>query len=602
MDTNHKIRFFLSAILALLLLGSSALAAEIEAPPAHAVVFLLDASNSMNGNDRERLAKDSIAQLIYSLPSNYSVGFAAYNTEVVSEIPLQNSDNREAIMTAAGGVRYTGYTNAGAGLAKALEQLEQSGAAQKTVVILSDGEIVMQNDAATAESSAQFRSAVSSAQDQGISIHVIGLGADMADNANTIFSASEATGGAKYHAPKASDIQSAIDSILMDQLQVKKTTAATVDTDGGLENLEITIPSSNAAKVRVLFTSSSPIQNLRADFNAGDVRQFDGVHYTLLELHHPTAEQIHVSFQGQVGSRVRVDVITEYALTAKVETAYTDTEPDDPQAAAYDRTAEISIAFFDAENPARRVLEDAAFQGLSTPLSVNGKAVEGSLQNGSISFLRSVTEEEDLSVQIDLSRLETNLFLEQPIQIQLEAPPLLPPPPDYRPYLIAGAAMLLALILGLILWIRARRKHRPQPIPEPAPPPASKFHYTGRLSIYITRTRSGYDIPPLTYNLFRLPGSKVLSLQEILDSCNVEEQFEGADQIYFKAGADRCLVLTNDSDCTLMQNREILMKNRSYQIIMGSKVDITFEDEFSELALQYKEGKPSDASLSAQAR
>ena len=39
-----------------------------------AVVFTLDASNSMNGNDRNRLAIDSIAQLIYSLPSNYSVG------------------------------------------------------------------------------------------------------------------------------------------------------------------------------------------------------------------------------------------------------------------------------------------------------------------------------------------------------------------------------------------------------------------------------------------------------------------------------------------------------------------------------------------------
>ena len=38
----------------------------------------------MNTNDRERLAKDSIAQLIYSLPSNYYVGFAAYNTSVVS--------------------------------------------------------------------------------------------------------------------------------------------------------------------------------------------------------------------------------------------------------------------------------------------------------------------------------------------------------------------------------------------------------------------------------------------------------------------------------------------------------------------------------------
>ena len=49
-----------------------------------AVVFALDASNSMNSNDRSRLAIDSIAQLIYSLPSNYSVGVVAYNTDIVA--------------------------------------------------------------------------------------------------------------------------------------------------------------------------------------------------------------------------------------------------------------------------------------------------------------------------------------------------------------------------------------------------------------------------------------------------------------------------------------------------------------------------------------
>ena len=51
-----------------------------------------------------------------------------------------------------------------------------------------------------------------------------------------------------------------------------------------------------------------------------------------------------------------------------------------------------------------------------------------------------------------------------------------------------------------------------------------------------------------------------------------------------------------------MQNREILIKNRSYQIELNSKVDITFEDEISELALQYKDVKPSGTRLLAGAR
>lgn len=89
-----------------------------------AVVFLLDASNSMNANDREGLAKDSVAQLIYSLPSNYEVGFAAYNTEVSASIGLRDSGAREAVVDVVNAVTYTGYTNAGAGLTSALALLD----------------------------------------------------------------------------------------------------------------------------------------------------------------------------------------------------------------------------------------------------------------------------------------------------------------------------------------------------------------------------------------------------------------------------------------------------------------------------------------------
>ena len=311
----------------------------------NAVVFLLDSSNSMNSNDRNRLAKDSIAQLIYSLPSNYLVGFVAYNTDVVAAVPLQGSDQRQNVMTTVNNVKYIGYTNAGAGLAKALEVLETNSGGKKTVVILSDGEIIMQNDSATAQSSAQFQTAMDIAKNRGIQIHVIGLGPNVADNANTIFSAAEFTSGAKYHAPKATDIQNAIDAILLDQLGIKKTTVATVDTDGGLEELNITIPSHDSAKVRILFTSNIPIRNLNADFNAGSVRQFNGTHYTLIELEHPTAEQIHVKFQGQEGGRVKVDMITEYALKAKVDSRYIDTDPKNQDATHYNRIAQNHINF-----------------------------------------------------------------------------------------------------------------------------------------------------------------------------------------------------------------------------------------------------------------
>ena len=48
------------------------------------------------------------------------------------------------------------------------------------------------------------------------------------------------------------------------------------------------------------------------------------------------------------------------------------------------------------------------------------------------------------------------------------------------------------------------------------------------------------------------------------------------------------MILTNNSDCSIIKNREMLMKNRSYELTLDSKLDITFEDEITEITLQYK--------------
>ena len=572
-------------------------ATTIDIPPtaSKAIVFLLDASNSMNSNDRERLAKDSIAQLIYSLPSNYMVGFVAYHTDVASSVEMVDNSGRDSVMEAANSVRYTGYTNAGAGLTRAVELLSTVDATEKTVVMLSDGEIIMANDEATIQSTNQFQTAVSQAGEKGISIHVIGLGSEMENRSNTIFSASEQTNGRNYHAPKAEDIQSAVDSILLEQLHIKKTTAAIVDTGGGIEELDITIPTKNATNARMLFISDSPIQNLKADFNAANVRQVSGTHYTLLELSHPSSEKIHVSFQENAGSQVKVDVITEYYITMNPQVTYEDMEPVEEDATHYERTAQIDISFCDTENPERQVLMDSLFEGKSLSGTIDGQAWSGPLKSGIVSIVpqHHIEKNQTLDIVVDFRNLETNVIVQQPLTVALEGAPELPVS-DYRPMVIGVGMGILLVVLLLIYLVVEHKRRKPRIISDPPLPEPSKYDYTGRLNIYITQTKSGRDVPPLTYNLFRIPGGKVLSLQEILDGCDVSEPMEGAGRIYLKAGAGRCLVLSNESDCTIMQNREILLKGRSYLIGLDSKVDITFEDEMTEMVLQYREVRPNE--------
>ena len=225
------------------------------------------------------------------------------------------------------------------------------------------------------------------------------------------------------------------------------------------------------------------------------------------------------------GSQVKVDVITEYHIILTPGIVYEDTEPADEDAVSYDRTAQISVAFYDAENPERQVLTDSVFEGRSLTGTVDGQAWSGAIRAGSVALppQEEVSSDKTKAIYISFDNLDTNIIAQQTVLVPLEGAPPLPEPPDYRPVIIGVSLFVLLLILGAVYAVVSRRRKRPRSIPDPPPPAPSKYSYTGRLNLYITRTKSGRDVPPLTYNLFRIPGGKILTLQEILDGCNVSE-------------------------------------------------------------------------------
>lgn len=389
-----------------------------------------------------------------------------------------------------------------------------------------------------------------------------------------------------------------VDDLLLHQLSVKKSSAALLEAEGELETVSIELPAHNPFKVRILLTGEGGFQNVKAEFHAGASRWYSGLRYALLELETPVSSTADISFQSQAGHQVRIDVFTEYVLETQTQVAYTDSKPNDPDADFYARMAALSIVFHEPGNPAQQRLTDSLFQGEQIPVFVNGEALAAHMEDGVLRIRREVTEDETLSIHLDLSHLNANLFLAQPLRLSLEGPPPLPGT-DLRPWIITGILCLLALLFLILMLLTRRRR-----MGESAAPPlqeypqqraeTGKYSFSGRLNLYVTRTRSGRDIAPLTYNLFPLPGGKCLTLREVLDSCGVDEPFEGADQILFQAGGARSLLLTNNSNCTLLQNREIMMKGRSYQFLLNTKIDITFEDEQTELVLQYREVKPSE--------
>lgn len=562
-----------------------------------AIVFLLDTSGSMKTNDSERLAIDSMIQMIYTLPTDYRVGFVAYNSEITMEQMPVSNERRNEIMEMTEELKYAGYSNAGEGLKKAVEFLSNDSAEEKYIVLLSDGEILMDSDSVTQESKEKYQNAINDARERGIVIHVIGLGDEMEDMNNAIFQAAEDTNGRTYYTPQALDIQNAIDSILAEELAVRQSTIAIIDASGELETISAELPYIYADKVRILLTSTAPIHNLNTNFQADSAKQINGERYSLIEMNEPYGTKVDLSFRGTKDSRVRITVIPEYRVMPKVEVVYKDEVPPLEDSLFYNRTAELTYTFYDLDNNDIQLWTDDYFEHKKLAVTVKETTEALTMKNGKWSMTYPVLNTETLETLIDYSKLPVNVIGINSIEISLEEPPLLPipePEPEPEPpYALVITAILAVLLLVIITILIVKSRKKPSVQEEDKPEPSS-YSYAGKLNIYITQTQSGYDIPPLSFNLFRLPAGKVISLKEILENCNVSEEFAGAESIYFKSGANHNLVITNNSDCTVMKNREIMMKKKSYQITPDSKVDITFENEISELMFQYKELKPSE--------
>lgn len=593
--TTQRYRWFSLFLTGIFLFLSYSLPVCAKEAPAEgdAVLFLLDASSSMKENDPERLAVDSIAQFVYTLPTNHKVGFVAYNSEITAECPLVESGERSRVVELAEQTEYTGYSDAGAGLALAAEYLKAEASGCGQIVLFTDGEILTEDEAGTQESRRKYREVAEELGKAGSRVHVVDLAGAASGTDDLILEGAECTGGRLYEAPQASGLQDAVDSILAEALAVRQSTLAIVDACGQAESVSVELPYAYADKVRVLLTGTGPVQSLGVHFQAESAERVSGERYCAIALSRPHGTELTVRFTGTAGSQVRISAVPEYRVLPRAEVVYTDVVPEDAEALNYDRTADITYTFYDLDNPDRQLWTESYFEHQKITMKINGETEEGVLSGGRLVTERTVERPGRLKAEPDCAGLPVNVTAAGEVELELEGPPALPEEekPSYVP-VVAGAGLALALfaIVLALIWQRPRRKD----VSKPQKQETVRYSYAGKLNLYIARTPSGCEIPPLSYNLFRLADGRAISLGEVLERCGVTERFAGAETIDLKPGADRSLVLTNNSDGTLIKNREILMKGNCCLLAPGEKVDILSEDETSELMLQYKELTPSE--------
>ena len=178
------------------------------------VVVVLDASGSMKDTDPNGLRYEAISQFLGLLAERGNVlGGVVFHTEPAAEKALTkitDQAGKDAVMDMLRSIPSSdGWTNTGAGLARAVEMIRQNGAAElpSVILFLSDGNTAMATKEETQASLDQKADALQAAREQDIRIYSVCLNANRSADVSEMRQLADATGGTFQEVTKAEDLQ-----------------------------------------------------------------------------------------------------------------------------------------------------------------------------------------------------------------------------------------------------------------------------------------------------------------------------------------------------------------------------------------------------------
>lgn len=583
MTMNHKLKPIVILLsLVLLFFSINVCAKEVVEEHDTEIVIVLDCSQSMKDIDEYYEILDLTKGIISVVPKNYEIGIVAYNNEICFSLPLGcRYDEAEQELA---NIKYGNYGNAGAGLAEAVE-LFKNGQAEKRILMISDGEILMKTEEQTEESSELFEKSVEKAKNNGISIDILALGQRI-EEGKTIYSAAESTSGRLYELTDSRELSGFIEKYLIDDQKIKERNIGTLDGIGG--ELSVSLPDCLMDKAKIILLGNQENENITVNCKANSIKVFKGKNYTVVEICKPEAEEVKIQMSSEGTMEINAYLTAEYHFTMSAEHDYV------PE------TGITSIGLSLQNREGRNLLE-GHMNDSRLKVSLDEVKKEYRVIEGKIFLEENIEEDTVISLKVITDELYGNYYGISEIEEQIEIPIIEEPKPQIDWFF--WSVIVLFVIALLLILIYSRNKNRRMPVkrrvidesktlPNESRPQKNDFY--GKVQVYVIHSREGIDYPPESINLFARCNREVITLEWILDACNLPLNLKGADRIVIRPGADKSLIIKNSGRVTAMKGRELLEKGHTYHLYYHEKVTFIFDQEDTEIEVHYKDLKPNE--------
>lgn len=546
------------------------------------IVVLMDCSQSMEDVDASYAAFDFVRSLPAILPREYRVGVVAYRDEVCVSQPLGSS--HEMIESALTEVEYSNYGNAGAGLSEAVGMFDRN-AADKRLILISDGEMMMKTEEGTQESAELFAQAVEEAKNKDITIDVIALGQRI-EEGYTVYSAAGATGGNLYELADGEELGNFAGTLLFEQWKLK---ASHVGQINGLSGeLTVRLPDCLMSTAKIALIGSQQNENMTLNCEADRIDTAKGAGYTVIELKQPSSDEVKIQMSADTSMNVRAYLIAEYDFDLHADYRYVPEE----QTAYF----KLDIINQNGQGMAGGHLKDGGVQ-----VCLDGDEQTYRITDGAICFSKQYEKDAVADIKVSFDGLYGNYYGDTEEAMEIIVPVIEEEPPeiDWFFWSVIGI-FIAALLIILVMACRQKKKNagKRKLIDESRALPGEtvnrRSEFNGKLQIYVIHSKDEVDYPPESINLFARCSREMITLEWILDVCNLPLNLRGAERIIIRPGDDRSLIIKNNGKASVLMGRELLLKGHAYHLYYGEKVTFIFDQEDTEIEVHYRDLKPNE--------
>lgn len=294
------------------------------------VVIVLDASGSMKNTDPDGFRYEAISQFTGLLAEQGNVlGGVVFHTELAAEKTLAEITNQagkdavtDMLKSVPGDI---GWTNTGAGLARAVEMIQQNGDPElpSVILFLSDGNTEMGSKEETQASLDQKAEALQAAREAGIQIYSVCLNANKSADVSEMRQLADATGGVFQEVVKAEDLQDVFNSFY--NLIYGTFTITLVDEvfpDNGKLETTFDVPGLGVEEVNIIiYGNTTKMSLLKPDGSESSASAVVSQTFSMLKLTDVVSGTWTLVTEGVPGDSIKINMVYNTDLGVEMSIA-----------------------------------------------------------------------------------------------------------------------------------------------------------------------------------------------------------------------------------------------------------------------------------------